>query len=104
MKYRNGFVSNSSSSSFIIKKNKLTKRQIEQIKNYQEEAAIIGEYCKLPQGHCGACGKFGYIDDHWQITETMTEIKGNTIMDNFNFDTYLKEIGVKDEDIAWGGW
>ena len=38
MKIRNGFVSNSSSASFMIKIEDLTQEQIESIKNYEQSA------------------------------------------------------------------
>ena len=40
MKIRNGFVSNSSSSSFVIDKSKLTEKQVRQVVNYEGS----GEY------------------------------------------------------------
>jgi len=43
MKIRNGFVSNSSSSSFIIKKSEITPAQLEMIKNHIQIAKKINE-------------------------------------------------------------
>jgi len=104
MKIRDGLVSNSSSSSFIISKNKLTDLQIYQIKNYQNIAYELGGYDKIEDGNINGykCGKFGYIDDRWNITETLLNIKGDTIIDNFDFCTFLPAIGVKSEDVIWG--
>ena len=45
MKIRNGFVSNSSSSSFIINKENLTPNQIERIKNHIEVDVKQGMMC-----------------------------------------------------------
>ena len=71
MKTRYGFVSNSSSCSFVIKKYYLSPWQIEQIKNH------------------ATCG-IEYADtDHWEITETDDTISGDTIMDNFNLLSYM---------------
>ena len=101
MKIRDCLISNSSSSSFIISKNKLTDLQINQIKNYQTVAYELGKYNKIEEKNINdyKCGKFGYIDDRWNITETLLNIKGDTTMNNFDFDVFLSTIGVKTEDI-----
>ena len=91
MKTRCGFVSNSSSCSFVIKKYYLSPRQIEQIKNH------------------ATCG-IEYADtDYWKISETDDEISGKTIMANFNLLSYMytrldikkKYIEVGDGDEDW---
>ena len=107
MKHRSCLVSNSSSSSFVIRKNKITNEQLEQIRNYQDEAYKLGEYDKVTPSewereHNIVSGKFGCIDDYWQIRETEDEISAETFIDNFDFEAFLREIGVKDEDITWG--
>ena len=103
MKRREGFVSNSSSASFVIKKKNITDRQVEQIKNYQKEAWDIGEYDKIIKNpdHSMIDGEFGYIDEFWEIRETTKEIEGHTYMDNFDFYKYLVAIGIKNEYIKW---
>jgi hypothetical protein len=89
MKIRLGFVSNSSSSSFIIGKSKLTVFQLEQIKNHMEIAKVLNIDT--------------YYDEwnRWDITEEDDYIKGFTNMDNFDMETFLRKIGVKDGDIEW---
>jgi hypothetical protein len=114
MKTRMGFVSNSSSASFVIGKSKLTPEQIEKIKNYKEVAYELGDYANIKpkewekDSRFGPCGKFGWIDGWWQIDEKKDYIKGYTNMDNFDFHAFLLAIGVKEEDIDWdghdGGW
>jgi hypothetical protein len=87
MKIRKGFVSNSSSSSFMIEKDHLTSEQIDKIKRHSE----FGEEYDEP-----------YSDYAWQITETNHCLKGETSMDNFDMDSFMKKIGVDTENIFWG--
>lgn len=97
MKTRNGFVSNSSSSSFVIQKANLTPYQIDQIKDYEFYAEKMGlEY---------------WDDGYWTVTETEDTIGASTIMDNFDFFEFLEKIGVKEEHIDkdsdpydWSEW
>ena len=78
MKIRNGFVSNSSSSSFVIPKDKLTFEQIQQIYNHTSEAEKHFEYYD-----------FGDIYDSWYIDENEYYIMGSCIMDNFSMYEFL---------------
>jgi hypothetical protein len=94
MKIRNGFVSNSSSSSFVIPKDKLTFEQIEKIRNHIDEANKHSEYYD-----------FGYVheDDAWYISESDFYINGNCHMDNFDMYTFLQEyLQIPREIIKWG--
>ena len=101
MKTRNGFVSNSSSSSFIIKKKDLTPVQVDSIVNYQTVAKIIGKYGE-PTGDLSKDeGMFGWIDDFWVIENGLFKIKGYTTIDNFNMHKFLEVIGVSSDKIEW---
>ena len=71
MKIRSGFVSNSSSASFVLDKRYLTAGQIEKIITWLEKG-----------GEC----------ESWDITDTDDFIKGWTVMDNDYFSDYLKEL------------
>jgi len=91
MKTRYGFVSNSSSSSFVIVKRNLSPEQIEKIKNHAK------------------CG-IKYADtDPWKIIETEDLIKGSTTMNNFNIYSYMHTklgisrdyIDIDDCEIDW---
>ncbi len=91
MKIRAGYVSNSSSSSFVIDKYYLSSYQIEMIKNHIEESKRLPMPEKLYNGK----------DDAWSITETKNTIKGNTWMDNFDMCWFLNEINIPSEKIDW---
>jgi len=71
MKIRKGFVSNSSSSSFIIMKNNLSQVQIDMINEYQDIAKKL----------CNEGTNIEYMYDYdswWNINETsMTRINNN---------------------------
>lgn len=94
MKERNGFVSNSSSSSFIIKKEKLTESQINEIKNHFN-IVIENKYYSIYK-------EYLHESDEWEIEETETEIKGHTAMDNFDMRSFFDIIGVK--GVEFGEW
>jgi len=104
MKIRNGFVSNSSSSSFVISKKDLTPKQINQILNYKTEVfKLLGnDFIKKEEYDSIKVGKFGWLDDRWTLTETQDEIFGETYLDNFDFHLYLGEIGVQHKHIRKG--
>jgi len=96
MKKREGFVSNSSSSSFIIKKVNLTEFQIEQIHTHIDSAIKLAtdnhefnnfEYCE--------------DDDAWSVDEREETIFVSTNMDNFDMYEFLKAIGVDKNDMIW---
>ncbi|HLD91374.1 MAG TPA: hypothetical protein VI911_10215 [Patescibacteria group bacterium] len=81
MKIRNGFVSNSSSSSFVINKSELTREQI----------YLIHDACLEP----------GFDADPWLITETETTVEGFTSLDNFSMADYFDKIGIPEDKIEW---
>jgi hypothetical protein len=68
MKIRNGFVSNSSSSSFVIAKEALTKLQIAKLLEYPDSEENY---------------------DRWDIYEETYFIKGYTSMDNEAIDSFI---------------
>lgn len=88
MKIRQGFVSNSSSSSFIISKKELSAEQIGKIENHIEYATE-----NFPN--------FKYTDatDSWAVEVTEEVVYVCTFMDNFDMYEFLLLIGVDDDNI-----
>ena len=86
MKVRQDFVTNSSSSSFIISKRCLDNDQIEAIRNHGELGEKLGLDC---------------CDWTWNIDENENYITGYTSMDNFDMDTFLEKIDVNSRNISW---
>lgn len=79
MKIRTDFVTNSSSSSFIISKKYLDEDQIEAIRCHGELGEKLGLSC---------------CSDTWDISENENYITGYTWMDNFSMYDFLEEIEV----------
>lgn len=79
MKTRTGFVSNSSSSSFVLDKDFLSSVQIDQIKRHTELAKDFG---------------IDYWDDGWTVEEREHVILLDTWMDNFDMSEFLERIKV----------
>ncbi len=86
MKVRNDFVTNSSSSSFIISKRCLDDDQIEAIRKHGKLGEILNMWC---------------ADEPWNILENDNYISGWTGMDNFNMGDFLQTIGVADRNVNW---
>ena len=85
MKIRDGFVSNSSSSSFMVRLKDLTGIQLHKIMNI--------EYSE----HVNSW-------DHWSIETRNGMVIGSVSMDNFSMDEYLTKIGVDEEKVQWSEW
>ena len=80
MKIRNGFVSNSSSASFIISKKDLTENQIDELLKYTDNEKNY---------------------DGWTIEEESNSIAGFTIMDNETINSFFNSLNIPDNHIEW---
>ena len=90
MKKRECFVSNSSSSSFIIPIKLLTETQILQIEMHARLAKDLN---------------LDNWDDPWHIDRDLQDgepvIKGTTWLDNFSMSSFFEIIGVSDNIVEW---
>lgn len=86
MKIRQDFVTNSSSSSFLICKKILSDDQIDAIRNHAALAERMGLYC---------------YDEPWNINENDLFITGYTWMDNFSMHEFFEKIGIRPADATW---
>lgn len=93
MKCRTGFVSNSSSSSFIIPVAALTEFQKACLVDHIEAANIIGKFVDLEEDP---------YDEAWVIKESKGWLKGWTSMDNFDMEWLMRQIGVPLHLVRWG--
>jgi len=87
MKTRTGFVSNSSSSSFIVPLDALTGKQVKKIEAHRLKAEKVGM-------HIRDC-------DVWSIETNDNFMKGWTFMDNFSMHDFMEKIGVDMEEVRW---
>ena len=105
---RNGFVSNSSSSSFFIYKKDLTAFQIEMIRNHVEHGKVfnriiidIGNYYKDDDDELNDDKEFEVGMKGWYIEEDNESISGFTDLDNFDMEKFFEYIGIDDKIIDW---
>ena len=89
MKVRRDFVTNSSSSSFLISKRHLDNDQIKAIRNH----SALGEKLGID-----------YAEESWYIRESNGYITGSTDMDNFDMGEFLEKIDVNMNKVDWSDW
>lgn len=88
MKVRHDFVTNSSSSSFLISKKYLDYDQIRAIREHHE----LGKKMGLVHD---------YLDFEWDIKENNDFITGYVSMDNFDMEEFLEKIDVNMRKVTW---
>jgi len=115
MKFRSGFVSNSSSSSFVVQKKYLTPFQIECIKNHGELAKMfedsmnktvedVYDFEELDKKDMYNYWSFDLCcQATWEIEEKEDTVEGWTTMDNFNMKWFLRQIGLTEDQFEIHG-
>lgn len=99
-KIRTGFVSNSSSSSFILSKNLLEDEQIDLIINHKEYSKEILERLNNDKIFKIVSGVYHFSDyefdatgwNEWNVKQSDNFILLETNLDNFNMEQYLEII------------
>ena len=106
MKKRNGFVSNSSSSSFVVELSKLSDKQIKQLENHMEHAINYGRMVNNISDAKGLenCfdNEYGIYNkkDNWEVRFNKEEVKCATLMTNLDLIKFAcDEFGIKFRDM-----
>lgn len=109
MKIRKGFVSNSSSSSFVLFKNYLSKEEIDFIRKWKtygkskEYKSRLKEYSKdheVPlhdvkeEEDYFSPRDYSYYPEGWYVEETYDVFNVSTSMDDFDMENYLRVCGI----------
>ena len=95
MKTRLGFVSNSSSSSFIINLEDITISQKNLISNHIESAKMFQRNNPDLNFQCVDEG------DAWYVYENDNTLEGNCHMDNFDMYSFMEFIGIDLDKVKW---
>jgi hypothetical protein len=101
MKVRTGFISNSSSCSFIINRSAVSDEKLEQIKQYVH--CGTREKCRESATRCIGCRDdfWEYNDQCWGITVTDEAIACETSMANFDLYSYITRVlDINPRDIS----
>lgn len=102
MKKRNGFVSNSSSSSFVVLKDAISDIQKDKILNCLDWIDTFIQEDKENSDVENIKERFEYYDsDPWRIIEHNDYIFGETSMDNFSMYDYFDYIKIDQKFVKW---
>ena len=108
MKIRNGFVSNSSSSSFMIRVDRLNEGQLEILHSLDSTSEKIKKvmnhthdfYTENPK-YKKILSEIEWGDMPWLIYEKNNILYGDTFMDNGSMSELMKKINIDPSDIIW---
>ncbi|GHV75062.1 hypothetical protein AGMMS49940_23640 [Spirochaetia bacterium] len=101
MKFRTGFISNSSSCSFIIERHIISDEKIEQIKQYVH--CVNLEKCRTRATRCIGCRDdfWEQNDQGWRIEIDDKTISCDTSMANFDLYSYIvRVLEINPRDIS----
>jgi hypothetical protein len=102
MKIRNGFVSNSSSSSFVLLLKDITPSQLDMLQRHTQIAQAAGwAFGEYPGDNEVCCCGWAGTKDAWEITVTDKSVKGYTVQDNFNMRAFMGRIGIASDLAKW---
>lgn len=114
MKIRTGFVSNSSSSSFLLDLNKLTTKQIRQIRlhakiavtsyveEFKQDSPRYADYGTYELTHrLGSISREnGKLTDGWLVRKHGQYLYCGTLIDNFDLTKFIEMIGANKAIVA----
>jgi len=89
VKKRIGFVSNSSSSSFVIPLSEISGEQLQKILNPEYNTQGYGDKSSFPYTW------------YTSVDEDSNIVTGNTSMDNFDMHKYFETIGINMDTVTW---
>ena len=103
MKIRSGFVSNSSSSSFILISHGVPKKILDMMRNHSVacEKWIDDNDLQKENSIYGGINneRYGWFEDSWDVLESEHFIRFSASMDNFDLLIFAEDIGVPSDNI-----